>query len=447
MTKNITKRTVSGVLAVLCAAGVMMAQPYVGGVAADTAVTVSADKIFGDYEYKVLDDGTAEITKYTGSDKVVEIPSEIGGYVLTSIGQRAFAFCTSLESVSIPDSVTTIGQKAFASCFLLSSVTIPESVTSIEKGAFTYCSSLTSVTIPDSIDSIKEDTFYNCTSLTSITISDSVTSIGSGAFTYCSSLKSVTIPDSMTSIGSHSFCDCTALTSVTIPGNVTKIGKYAFGMIYDETIEELVRLNGFKIYCYPGTSGEEYAIDNGFEYELIDGKKQNPTVTFEKGNGAVRLNWTEVEGAEKYAVVAFVSGSWTKVTEVVETSYVLKGLSPGKQYKVAVLAKIDGEWNKDISNAIIVTPNALTYPEANVEVQGNAFRLSWTAVPNAQKYVIGYTTNGKSWKPAKTVGAGTTLFTYKNAPKGTYYLVVGAYVNGKLDTTDLVNRVVRVVIK
>jgi hypothetical protein len=79
---------------------------------------------------------------------------------------------------------------------------------------FYGCTSLESITIPDSVTSIGSWTFYNCTSLTSVTIGDSVTSIGADAFSGCTSLTSVTIPDSVTTIGSYAFSDCTGLTNV-----------------------------------------------------------------------------------------------------------------------------------------------------------------------------------------------------------------------------------------
>ena len=153
----------------------------------------------------------------------VTIPDSV-----TSIGECAFCDCTSLTSVTIPDSVTDIGGSAFSGCTSLTSVTIPDSVTSIGSYAFAYCTSLTSVTIPDNVTEIGSYAFYNCTSLTSVTIPDSVTSIGESAFEGCTSLTSVTIPDSVTSIGNFAFERCTSLTSVTIPDSVTSIGSYAF---------------------------------------------------------------------------------------------------------------------------------------------------------------------------------------------------------------------------
>ena len=187
----------------------------------------------------------------------VTIPDSV-----TSIGDYAFSGCTSLTAVhitdlaawceisfgsqplayahnlylngtlvtdlTIPDSVTSIGYSAFYGCTGLTSVTIPDSVTSIGDNAFDGCSSLTSVTIPDSVTSIGYSAFDGCSSLTSVTIGNSVTSIGYAAFWGCRGLTSVTIPDSVTSIGSHAFYCCTSLTSVTIPDSVTSIGDNAF---------------------------------------------------------------------------------------------------------------------------------------------------------------------------------------------------------------------------
>ena len=60
-------------------------------------------------------------------------------YSVTSIGERAFGWCSSLTSVTIPHSVTSIGDGAFNKCSSLTSVTIPNSVTSIGDYAFTIC--------------------------------------------------------------------------------------------------------------------------------------------------------------------------------------------------------------------------------------------------------------------------------------------------------------------
>ena len=93
------------------------------GITTGLDLSVSAE-ISGDFEYTVLDNGTSEITDYTGTATDLSIPSTIDGYSVTSIGNYAFAWCSSLTSVTIPESVTSIGNAAFGDCSLLTDITV-----------------------------------------------------------------------------------------------------------------------------------------------------------------------------------------------------------------------------------------------------------------------------------------------------------------------------------
>ena len=153
----------------------------------------------------------------------ITIPNSV-----TRIGEGAFRGCTSLKRITIGNGVTSIGDSAFYNCTSLKRITIPDSVTSIDDRAFSGCTSLISTTIGNGVTNIGEWAFSGCTSLTNVEIPDSVTSIGGFAFSGCKSLTSITIPVSVKSIGYEAFYNCTSLTSITIPDSVTSIGSHAF---------------------------------------------------------------------------------------------------------------------------------------------------------------------------------------------------------------------------
>ena len=226
------KSLVLAVMGLLCSMSVSAHDFEVDGIYYN--ITSEVDKTvevtYSGDSYNAVDD------EYSGS---VTIPETVtyndNIYSVISIGPFAFAGCSGLTSVEIPNSVTCFRSLAFERCSGLISIVIPNSVTDIYNQVFSGCSGLTSIVIPNNVTEIDYATFDGCSSLTSVEIPNSVTSIDYAAFSGCSNLTSVVIPNSVTSIGSSAFSGCSSLTSVMIPNSVTSVGEWAFSGCSDLT--------------------------------------------------------------------------------------------------------------------------------------------------------------------------------------------------------------------
>lgn len=186
---------------------------------------------YGNLYYEKISSNTAEVVGYLGEPTSVTIPSVVqyngAQYTVTSIGNSAFDECSSLTSVTIPNSVTSFGIYAFGRCISLTSVTIPNSMTKIGDYAFGGCESLTSITIPNSVTKIGNYAFYNCSFLISATIGNSVTSIGKYVFGNCSLNKVVCEAVLVPSTESNAFENVVTSSAILyVPDEAVNIYKY-----------------------------------------------------------------------------------------------------------------------------------------------------------------------------------------------------------------------------
>ncbi len=386
---------------------------------------------------QVRDDGTLAVTGYTGNPVDLEIPEEINGLKVTAIDHVAFKECTTLKSVTIPDSVTSIGGSAFSDCTELTSVTISESVNSISEYAFYNCISLKTITIPANVsyigykalgyygayseelaidESKKVDGFkinyvrntqghlyatqngftdetclifnelydgtleigkYAGNDKTYVIPSENdgkkITQIGSYAFINCTGLTSVTISDGVTYVGDCAFYNCTSLTSVTIPASVTRIDDYAFGYYYYGDDEK--KIDGFKINYFKNTIGHLYAIKNGFSDETC-------LITYELDDDTLGI--MEYGGSDKsYVIPAEIGGK--KITQIANDAF------------------------NDCTELTSVTiPDSVTY--INFEAFYNCTSLKSVTIPASVTYIgdyaFGYYENNNDQfdEPAKVDG-------------------------------------------
>lgn len=195
-----------------------------------TELTVSGSVDMTDFEFitmemtalRTLDLGGATVAAYSGEPGVTGRTSSAAGEL-----PEGALMVASLESVTLPASLTAIGSGAFGSSSLRA-ITLPESLKSIGTGAFAECRSLREVTVPASVTSLGQKVFAGCVSLETVTVGGPVGEVPAGAFRGCSALRSVSLPASVGAIGEDAFAGCASLETLAFPAGLRTIGSRAF---------------------------------------------------------------------------------------------------------------------------------------------------------------------------------------------------------------------------
>ena len=147
----------------------------------------------GDFAFILLEDGTAEIRRYSGRDTFLEIPSKMKGHPVSGIGDKAFEWRFWMKEVTVPDGVCRIGTGAFSGCYSLETIRLPESLSSIGDRAFALCRELDAPVLPKKLASIGEEAFDGCSGLEKIELPASVTLEGENPFSNCRKLREIRV--------------------------------------------------------------------------------------------------------------------------------------------------------------------------------------------------------------------------------------------------------------
>lgn len=270
------------------------------GTVSDSEVTPNSTS---DFVYRE-ESGEITITGYKGSAVTVNIPSEIEGKPVVSIGEYAFDGyekpdennttgkhykpnnINSIVSVHIPSSVKTIEKGAFTNCYSMTELSFAEGVETICEGAFACCDALKGTALPDSLlkldsyaffecfslqnisfggnlQSVGEYAFYDCNELLSVAFPASLKSIGMGCFAGCDYLSEVSLKEGLASVDEKAFFACSSLTETELPESLTSIGSYAFGYTLDNSDSsdnsKEIPVEGFVIKGKKGSEAEKYA--------------------------------------------------------------------------------------------------------------------------------------------------------------------------------------------
>ena len=384
------------------------------------------------------------ITGYTGSSKVVEIPSVIDGITVTAIDAYAFKGNTDITSVKVPATVTKIDLCAFKDCtnlssvelhstltqigsdilkgtayeynnkaygvlywenYLLdsdkyevsSSVKVKEGTTLIADSAF-FNSDISSVKLPSTLKYIGLDSFGFCKNLTSVVIPESVEVIGSYAFEFCESLTNINIPANTKSIGTYCFSNCTSLNGVELPLSITVYPNGLFKNctnITSFTVNSNVTDIGYNTFA--GTSLKSIHIPASVKYadaSAFDRCENLSSITVDPAN---QYYYATAEALYKKPSY---SGGNDKVLRYICSENLTSVVVPENVYFVDIYALSGNKYIKNITLSSIVTSLTLLDAVGLENVYVNPANTNLTSQDG-----ILYSNNGtvlEYYPPAKT---------------------------------------------
>ena len=373
-----------------------------------------------------------------------------------AIGREAFASCTSLKNVILPDALVTLNTLAFYGSGL-EEVTVGAGLTSLGDGTFSGCEELQvinvaegnpkyssydgvvynkaqtellmvpgarsgSYTLPGTVDTIapyafagvKKITevnlnsglkkigkyaFSECTSLTSQTLPDTLQIIDEGAFKGCTSIRSFTMPGSLTTIGEEAFSWCTSLAvPVTIPANVVSLGQYAFFNDYSLqsiTIHPDSRLSRIGYATFAGCGITDFTVPDSIStmgQEVFTACRNLVTVTFEGDNLLTNLAAWTFRGADNLRQITFEEGSHLRNIE----ARACEGLTKLERITLEYCTELDNIDNYAFLNCSSLAE--ITLPESLTQIGRFAFSkcaaLTEIRIPYTVDFIGSYAFSG-----------------------------------------------------
>ena len=407
---------------------------------------------------------------------------------VTSVGYRAFSGCTGLTSITIPDSVTTIGSDAFSNCTNLTIYCYPNSYAEtyaksnnipykyLEEKPKTSITPVISVsTVQVSENAADSDVIAAIRAAAAVsfgntnvdpsdyelvitavsgkkdtyTVSVKLTQSGSGKYTLTSDgAKEITVTRKSSEeaskpvITAANAYDCSVDLEWTAVSGAEKYAVYytVGGKWYNAgtTTELSMTVTGLTGAIKYGFAVKAYVNNAWTGIASADIVYAIPTSMMDKAgitsiqlieNGTLRIGWSPISGAEKYAFYYIVDGKWHTVGTTTERNIVVTNLKDNVKYGFAIKGCINGLWT-EIRNSDIVyyTPDFSKPYIIKAEPQDGKVALNWISVDGATQYAVYYTVGGKWYNAGTTTALGKYVTGLTGGTK--YGFAVKAYVNG-----------------
>ena len=204
-----------------------------------------------DFSYTLDANGNATITAYNGTESNLTIPNTIDGHNVVNIASHAFD-----ESWNSTNGHT------------IKNLVISEGIERIELLAFAKCTNLETVKLPESLTFLDMQTFLQCSKLKSVNIPSKITSIGNGTFQE-TGVTEFEIPENVKSIDSRALGICTKLEKVRV---------YSADISYTSGVFEYGSSN-LVLYGYEGSTTQTYAQQNGIEFKSLSVSEEPPVTS------------------------------------------------------------------------------------------------------------------------------------------------------------------------
>ena len=277
-----------------------------------TTLTISktgdGSGVIPDYNYD-SEESPTYIDKRPWYDKLDAITKIVIGEGVTKVGDRAFSFCSTVTSISLPSTLISIGEESFVFCEKLTQVTLPSNLKSIEHAAF-YSNGLRgTLTIPEGITTIGIRAFGSCLDLTAINVSSNnknFKSINDVLFSKDGSqliyfpcgkkINSYNIPEGVKIIDDEVFANCSGITIINIPSTLESYGFGAFSpcpYLTDINVDKnnknfksidgvLYSKDGRTLFVFPSRKNIYYEISMGvttiFDYAFFESRVKRVTI-------------------------------------------------------------------------------------------------------------------------------------------------------------------------